>query len=172
MNRAQLKKAQEQFIKLYDETADQLFRHCFYKISNRELAIDIVQEAFTRTWRYLKTGEKIKNIKAFIFKVVNNLIIDEYRKKKTLSLETLLDESGFDAPVNDHTNVIQQAEVDSILRYINKLDDAHKEVIILRYINDFSPKEIALLLGKTENAVSVKINRGLKKVQAMLKLES
>ena len=172
MNRAQLKKAQEQFIKLYDETADQLFRHCFYKISNRELAIDIVQEAFTRTWRYLKTGKKIKNIKAFIFKVVNNLIIDEYRKKKTLSLETLLDESGFDAPVNDHTNVIQQAEVDSILRYINKLDDAHKEVIILRYINDFSPKEIALLLGKTENAVSVKINRGLKKVQAMLKLES
>lgn len=169
---AQLKKARQSFITLYDEAADQLFRHCFYKLSNREMAIDMMQEAFTRTWQYIESGKEVKNIKAFIFKVANNLIIDEYRKKKTLSLDRMHEESGFDAPVNDHTKTIQRAEVDSILIHIDKLDDTYKEVIILRYVNDFSPKEIALLLGESENVVSVRINRGLKKVQDMLRLKS
>jgi DNA-directed RNA polymerase specialized sigma24 family protein len=40
----------------------------------------------------------------------------------------------------------------------------------MRYVNDYSPKEIASILGESENAVSVRINRGIKKVQEMLNL--
>jgi RNA polymerase sigma-70 factor (ECF subfamily) len=160
----------EEFIALYDEIADQLFRHCFFKVSNRELALDIVQEAFARTWEYLAAGKKVNNIKGFLFKVANNLIIDEYRKKKVISLETLQEQSGFDAAVNDDKKTLQNVEVDTILTYINKLDEKYREVILMRYVNDFSPKEIAEILGQSENAVSVRINRGLKKVQAMLNL--
>lgn len=161
-----------EFIALYDQMADQLFRHCFFKVSNRELALDLVQEAFTRTWEYIASGKEVKNVKGFLFKVANNLIIDEYRKKKVLSLETLQEQSGFDAPVQDHKKTIFAVEVDTILTHINKLDDKYKEVILMRYVNDFSPKEIAGILGESENAVSVRINRGLKKVQEMLNLVS
>jgi DNA-directed RNA polymerase specialized sigma24 family protein len=75
-------KRTDEFIALYDEMADQLFRHCFFKLSNRELALDLVQETFSRTWEYISSGKEVNNIKGFLFKVANNLIIDEYRKKK------------------------------------------------------------------------------------------
>lgn len=163
-------KKTEEFIKVYDETADQLFRHCFFKVSNRELALDIVQETFTRTWEYISSGKEVTNIKGFLFKVANNLIIDEYRKKKVISLEALQEQSGFDAPTQDHKKTIFNAEVDTVLAQIHKLDDKYKEVILMRYVNDFSPKEIASILGQSENAVSVRINRGIKKVQEMLHL--
>ncbi len=159
-----------EFIALYDEMADQLFRHCYFKVSNRELALDIVQETFTRTWEYIAAGKEIKNIKGFLFKVANNLIIDEYRKKKVVSLETLQEQTGFDAPVQDHKKTIFNVEVDTVLAQVKKLDDKYREVIIMRYVNDYSPKEIASILGESENAVSVRINRGIKKVQEMLKL--
>ncbi len=163
-------KKTEEFITLYDEMADQLFRHCFFKVSNRELALDIVQETFTRTWEYIASGKEVNNVKGFLFKVANNLIIDEYRKKKVVSLESLQEQSGFDAPVQDHKKTMFNVEVDTMLTHINKLDDKYKEVILMRYINDYSPKEIAHILGESENAVSVRINRGIKKVQEMLNL--
>jgi RNA polymerase sigma-70 factor (ECF subfamily) len=158
----------EEFIKLYDEMADQLFRHCFFKLSNRELALDLVQETFARTWEYIAAGKEVKNIKGFLFKVANNLIIDEYRKKKAVSLEALQESTGFDAPVNEHKKTIFSVEVDTVLAHINKLDPKYKDVILMRYVNDYSPKEIAKILGESENAVSVRINRGIKKVQEML----
>ncbi|MCC2631068.1 MAG: polymerase sigma factor, sigma-70 family [Candidatus Paceibacter sp.] len=160
----------DEFIALYDEMADQLFRHCFFKLSNRELALDLVQETFARTWEYIASGKEVKNIKGFLFKVANNLIIDEYRKKKAVSLETLQEQTGFDAPVNEHKKTIFSVEVDTVLTHINKLDSKYKDVILMRYVNDYSPKEIAKILGESENAVSVRINRGLKKVQEMLNL--
>jgi RNA polymerase sigma-70 factor (ECF subfamily) len=160
----------DEFIKLYDEMADQLFRHCFYKVSNRELALDLVQETFTRTWQYISAGKEIGNIKGFVFKVANNLIIDEYRKKKMVSLETLQEQSGFDAPTQEHKKTILHIEVETIIGHVNKLDPKYRDVILMRYVNDYSPKEIAHLLGQSENAVSVRINRGLKKIQEMLNL--
>jgi RNA polymerase sigma-70 factor (ECF subfamily) len=162
----------DEFIALYDEMADQLFRHCFFKLSNRELALDLVQETFARTWEYIASGKEVKNIKGFLFKVANNLIIDEYRKKKAVSLETLQEMTGFDAPVNEHKKTIFSVEVDTVLSHINKLDSKYKDVILMRYVNDYSPKEIAKILGESENAISVRINRGLKKVQEMLNVHS
>ena len=162
----------EDFVALYDEMADQLFRHCFFKLSNRELALDLVQETFARTWEYIAAGKEVKNIKGFVFKVANNLIIDEYRKKKAVSLEALQESTGFDAPLNEHKKTIFSVEVDTVLVHINKLDPKYKDVILMRYINDYSPKEIAQILGESENAVSVRINRGIKKVQEMLKVSA
>ena len=102
--------------------------------------------------------------------MANNLIIDEYRKKKSISLEMLQEKSGFDKAANDDKRTLISTEIDTILVHINKLDEKYREVILMRYINDFSPKEIAEILGQSENAVSVRINRGIKKVQAMLNL--
>src|SRR3954465_13426122 len=150
------KKRTDEFIALYDEMADQLFRHCFFKVSNRELALDLVQETFARTWEYIASGKEVSNIKGFLFKVANNLIIDEYRKKKVVSLETLQEQSGFDAPTQDHKKTIFNVEVDTVLTHIKKLDDKYREVILMRYVNDYSPKEIAQILGESENAVSVR----------------
>lgn len=165
-------KKTEEFIKLYDDMADQLFRHCFFKVSNRELALDLVQETFSRTWEYIASGKKVNNVRGFLFKVANNLIIDEYRKKKVVSLEKLQERTGFDAPVQDHKKTMFSVEVDNILKHINKLDKKYRDVILMRYVNDYSPKEIASILGESENAVSVRINRGLKKVQEMINVHT
>ena len=155
------------FLALYEECADAVFRHCFYRLHDRELAEDMTQEAFTRTWEYVAGGKEIENLKAFTFRVANNLIIDHWRKRKTFSLDVLA-ESGFDPSGDDHEHIVTTAESKEALRAIDTLDPMYRQILTLRYVNDFSIEEIAEVIGESENAVSVRIHRALKKIKEHL----
>jgi len=51
---------------------------------------------------------------------------------------------------------------------LQKLPDAYREALSLRYIEGLSPQEIGKIVGESENAVSVRIHRGLKKLKELL----
>ena len=162
-------KTNEHFIKAYDEFSDAIFRHCFFKLSDRELAKDVLQDVFMRTWEYMSQKGEIKNIKAFLYQVANNLIIDQYRKRKyNLSLEEMK-ETGFDVPSKEKRDAYFSAEVRNIMEIIKKLDPIYKDVLFFRYVDDLSPKDIAEILNESESVISVRLNRGIKKIQEFFK---
>lgn len=161
-------KITQEFIEGYDQYADGVFRYCFFKLSNRESAKDIVQETFVKTWQYIREGKDIGNLKAFLYKVARNLVIDEYRKQKTGSLDDL-QEGGFDVATKEDMTV--STEVDIVFEAVEKLEPHYREVIVMRFVHDLSPKEIADILGENENAVSVRLNRAVKKTQDLLQID-
>jgi RNA polymerase sigma-70 factor (ECF subfamily) len=162
-------KAEKQFIEAYDLYADSLFRFCFFRIHSREQAKDITQEIFTKTWDYIRKGNQIKHIKAFLYTTARHLIIDHVRKRKEQSLE-YLQENGFDQSVKP--SQIQDLETQTALEAIHKLDEKYRDVLLMRHIDGFSPKEIAKMLVESENAVSVRIHRGLALLREMLKTKN
>ena len=68
------KDKENDFLKVYEDLADPVFRHCYFRLSDREKAKDIVQETFKRFWDSFGK-EKIENHKAFVFKIANNQAI-------------------------------------------------------------------------------------------------
>lgn len=160
---------QQLFLQLYDDFADAVFRHCYFRLSDREKAKDLMQETFKKVWQHLIRGGGIDNKKAFVYKVANNLIIDSYRKKKDESLDAMMN-AGFD-PGEDHTeSIMTLIFAKKIEELLETLDDKYREAIVMRYIDGFSPKEIAEITSETENNVSVRIYRGLKKLREMTEL--
>ena len=157
----------EQFTKAYDELSDAIFRHCWFRIGDRERAKDLMQETFTKSWQYISRGEKVDNLKAFLYRVANNLIIDEYRKKKELSLDNLMVE-GFEPGFDDRRKNEQEIDARFILGVVNRLDEKYREAVLMRYIDDLSPKEIAEVTGESENNISVRIHRGLSQLKELL----
>src|SRR3989338_5703020 len=87
---------EERFLKAFEDYNDALFRHAAMRISNRERAIDAVHDTYTKVWSYVKAGHQIDSYRSFLYKVLNNLIIDEYRKQKEHSLDALLEKEGVD----------------------------------------------------------------------------
>ena len=158
---------QEQFLRHYDAWADAIFRHCYFRISDREKAKDLTQEAFIRAWRYGEAGEKIENFRALLYRIANNLIIDEYRKSKSVSLETMR-ESGFEPASSDDIKLKSLIDGKILIDFLNQLDEKYRVPILMRYVDDLTPKEIAEALGETEGNVSVRIHRGIKQVQEIL----
>lgn len=159
------KKLEGQFLRLYDSHADAIFRHAYFRVSDEEVARDLMQTTFERTWEYLAKDNEIGNLKAFLYRVANNMIIDHYRKKKESSLDAIR-EKGYEPPNEGGvTKLKYRAETRLALEHLETLQDDHKTPIIMRYVDDMSVKEIAEVLGETENNISVRIHRGLKKVQ-------
>ena len=159
---------EEQFLKAYGAFADAIFRHCYLRVFDRERAKDLMQETFTRAWGYLAEGKEVKNIRAFLYQVATNLMIDESRKKKATSLDAMQEE-GFDVKGED-ARVEWGARLDAkqILPLLDQIEPPYREAVALRYVDGLSPKEIAEIVGDTENTVSVRIHRGLKKLKLLL----
>ncbi|MFA6397223.1 MAG: RNA polymerase sigma factor [Candidatus Paceibacterota bacterium] len=154
----------------YEQYSDAIFRYCLFQTSNREKAIDITQDTFIKTWEYLSRSEKeIENMRALLYKIAKNLIIDYRRKKKSESLDNLT-EQGFD--FSDEKNDMYEKETifegKQAFESINKLDEKYREVIMLRFVEDMEIKDIAKALNKSENNVSVRIHRGLEKLKNIL----
>lgn len=162
------KEVKESFLRTYDAYANDIYRFCVLKVSNRELAEDLTQEVFMRYWQTIRTGEtELKNERAFLYTLARNLVIDWYRKKKDSSLDALT-EVGLDFGDDEHVKIELSAQTNEVLRVIEQLDTDAREALILRFVEGFTPKEIAALSGESANAVSVRINRAIKKVQSLI----
>ncbi|MEK7099736.1 MAG: sigma-70 family RNA polymerase sigma factor, partial [Patescibacteria group bacterium] len=61
------------------------------------------------------------------------------------------------------------AEHREVLEVIQQLDESSREALMLRYVDGLSPSEIAELSGETPNAISVRINRAIKKVKDLIR---
>lgn len=165
---------EERFLKAFDEYSDALFRHAVYRISDRERAIEIVHDTFTKVWSYIRAGHEIDSYKPFLYKVINNLIIDEYRRRKELSLDSLLAEEGtdegsfpelYEGGIEELTFALDAEKASNL---IAELPLAYREVLTLRFVDGLGPKEISELIEETENVVSVRIHRALKVLKMMI----
>lgn len=157
---------EKQFLKSYDDIADPLFRYCYFRIGDRERAKDLVQESFMKTWQYLSQGNTVDNIRAFLYRVARNAIVDYVRKKKEASLDLLMEE-GFDVPSEDRERIMAAIEARRIIELIQQLDQKYREVILFRYVDDLTPKEIAVITGEQENTISVRIHRGMQQLRTL-----
>jgi RNA polymerase sigma-70 factor, ECF subfamily len=156
------------FLAAYDSHTDALFRHVFMRVRDREAATDIVQETFSRAWLYLSQGKKIEYMRAFLYRVANNLIVDGSRKKRTSSLDAMMEIDGFeprDEMAKDPVEIPQTREAVALL---TSLDEIYRTAITMRFIDELSPKEIATKLNVSENVVSVRIHRGIARLAKMM----
>lgn len=162
-----MKNVEAQFTAAYNDYGDEIFRFCHYRVFDRERAKDLTQETFIKTWKQLADGVEIKNVRAWLYKVARNLVIDNSRKKTAASLEDMA-EAGFE-PVAEKSNHHDIIDGGVAIELLQKLDPIYRDVLLLRFVHDFSPKEIAEQLQESQNVISVRINRGLKQLKILMK---
>lgn len=143
-----------------------LSRHSLYKLHNQALSEDLVQDTFFKTWSYLVRGGKIDVMRSFLYHTLNCLIIDEYRKRGTSSLDVLV-EKGFEPGIDKTDALINRLDGKIALLLIEKLPEKYRSILHMRYTKHLSLVEMSALTGQTKNALSVQIHRGLTKLKAL-----
>jgi RNA polymerase sigma-70 factor, ECF subfamily len=162
---------EKQFLAAYDDYADDLFRHCYFRVYDRELAIDLVQEVFCRAWAYLARGKEVQNLRAFLYGIMHNVIVDEIKRNKAFSLDSLLEE-GFSFEDDTSPDMEQHVIVQEVVGKFRLLDEPYRIVMQMRFVDDLPPKEIARILELSENVVSVRLHRGVEKLRKILNLDN
>lgn len=169
---------EQAFSQAFEAYSDELFRHCLMRLSDRERALELTQECFLKTWEYIDRGNEVRELRPFLYRTLRHLIIDEYRKKKSTSLEAMAEgqESDVESLMPaDESNTLEAAvdrfEGKAALKALEQLPDLYREALTLRYVEGLSPKEMAAITGESETTMSVRVHRALKKLKDKLQDE-
>lgn len=167
----QKKELNDAFLAIYTDLSDAIFRFSCSRVSDREQALDITQEVFSRLWQSMIADKEIEFPKTFLFTIARNLIIDWYRKKKSVSLEGLANtetEEPYEPLADDAETLLQMdAEGRFLVDQISRLSSGYRDAVYLRFVEGLTPAEIAKIIGTTVNATSVRINRGLDELRKL-----
>jgi RNA polymerase sigma-70 factor, ECF subfamily len=140
--------------------------YVFFKVNDHKTGEDLVQDTFMKTWNYLVRGGKIDVMKAFLYHILNNLVVDQYRKRKTPSLDVLL-EKGFEPSAGNPENLFDLLDGKAALLLIQRLPSSYQKVMRMRYVQDLSLEEMSLITGQSKNTIAVQAHRGLEKLKLL-----
>jgi RNA polymerase sigma-70 factor (ECF subfamily) len=159
--------AEDAFSEAFALHKDEIFRHCYFIVFEREQALELMQEAFMKTWEYIAAGHDIDNIRAFLYRTASNLCFNFKRKKHETSLEALQEE-GFDPPSEDEKLKRDIVAEDQVMAVLRQIDEPYRTALSMRFIEGLPPAEIGAIIGESANTVSVRLTRGLKQLRSLL----
>ncbi len=158
------------FGQIYDDFAQKIFRYLKLKVSTQEQAEDLLQETFIKAWQGLpKFKSQHGNFSAWLYKIATNAVNDYYRKVyRRPQLVELEQDADIKVPQNEIDAVDQQLQREFLKKGLTALPLSYQQVLELRFIQDFSVKETAEILGKSQISVRITQHRALKKLRIIL----
>ena len=167
-----LKKArqydQNALAEIYDLYSDALFAYAFKHVGKSQVAEDLVAETFSRFLKALERGGGPKEyLRAYLYRITHNLIIDSYRREPPPPLELeeeLISEEGAD-PI---TIMADLEDADRVRNALRLITPEQSQVITLRFLEGWSGLEIAQAMDKSLGSIKALQHRGLAALQRIL----
>lgn len=155
------------FVETYDLFAPKLYRHALFRTSSPETAQDIASETFVRAWESIRAKAKeIRHLKAFLYRIADNLIIDHYRRNARAAVPISDEiEETLRAPGDPLEEIDRRLAGDRLAAMLAKLRPETRDLLVMRYIDDLPIEHIAASTGKKKNAVYVALHRAVKELK-------
>lgn len=139
-----------------------ILRYCKWYLSNQQCAEDATQETFLKVIRYFDKYVHKGKFKAFLYTIAKNSCIDIQRKNNTIyknneeiSSKIIYEEQGYEE-VNERLQLQQR---------VRKLSPEIQEIVILRFSQNFTLREIAITINQPLRTVQSKLRLALKKLR-------
>lgn len=133
------------------------------------LAEDAASEAFIRIYKNIhKIGDPTDNRTiAFVVTIVKNVALTMLKKARSYETQELDEDIQDSFDLEEQT--LSELGAEQIYRAVGELGEELKSVFLLKYVHDFSHKDIGRLLGITENNVTVRLHRAKRKLMETLR---
>ncbi|MBO1000706.1 MULTISPECIES: RNA polymerase sigma factor SigW [Bacillaceae] len=157
---------------------DKVFQICFRMLGNRQEAEDLAQEAFVRAYVNIRSFNIQMKFSTWLYRIATNLCIDRLRKKKpdyyldaeVAGTEGLNMYSQIASDIAKPEEEVESLELQETIQVeIMKLPEKYRSVIVLKYIEELSLKEISEILDLPVGTVKTRIHRGREALRKQLR---
>jgi RNA polymerase sigma-70 factor (ECF subfamily) len=153
------------FGEIYDVYYGQIHKYVYYKVSSDHVD-DVVGSVFIKAWSNIKKYRKgAFPFSSWLFRIAHNAVIDHYRTNKEFYE---LEEKIADESMSPQLFAEKQLNGERVHHALRKLSSNYQEVILLKYMQDLSNKEIAKALNTNETNIRTMQFRALKKLREVL----
>lgn len=157
--------------------ADALYRFAIKLTGDEDEAGDLLQETYLKACRYIDHFEPGSNAKAWLYRILKNSFINEYRRKKRTPQQVGYEDivKGVARPTPDYMTYASRSDYwsknligDEVSRAIQSLPVDYRVVVVLCDIEDFSYEEIANIVDIPVGTVRSRLHRGRKILREQL----
>ena len=161
---------------LHGRYVDRIFHYIFMQTNNYHDAEELLQDVFFKAASQLHQFNGTSSFKTWVFKIARNTVIDYYRKnkrrrEKSIIVDHQLMEDIVGKEESAENTVLRNIHMDEVIQSLDKLPNNYQTVLHLRFVEEFSIKETASIMGKTTLSVKALQNRARKALSEQFKLE-
>lgn len=158
------KDGEKRFAELCDGLRPQLYRFAFWLARDRQVAEDVLQEAYLRAWRARESVDNESALKGWLLTIVRREHARTFERKRlpTVPVDELI---AADSP---ELAVAEQKDVMDMRRAIFALDEEYREPLVMQVLLGYSTAEIARELGITQGAVLTRLFRARHRLRQQL----
>lgn len=142
----------------FEEQYDKIYRYCYFRLHNQQLAEDITQETilrFLENSTYRDMGRPL----SYLYAIARNLCIDSYRKQREDALLSPVSQENFENEIIDKI---------ALHHAMQSLSQQEQELLLLRYVNEMPMNELCRLYGKSRFSLYRELNKITKKLKRRL----
>ena len=157
------------FAELYDTHVDSVYRYLLYRVREPSDAEDLASEVFTRAFanihRYKWQG---KSFLAWLYTIARNAVTDRRRRDRpTVELDNAYGLA--DGGPTAHELAVRGEDVQALRGAVKHLTGVQQKVLVLRFVENLSSREVANILGKNEGAIRALQFRALDRLRKILR---
>ncbi len=148
---------------LYDKYQPRLYRFIYLKVSHREEAEDLTHQVFLSAWQNIKHfQDQGLPISSWLYHIARNKVIDYYRTKKFTTDIDSLPEDLFGNEQDPTAQAHAKFLLEKIALVLHELSPDQQDIILMRFVEELTNKEIARITGKNIGTVRVLQHRALR----------
>jgi RNA polymerase sigma-70 factor, ECF subfamily len=161
---------QEAFAELYDIFIDLIYRYVYYRVNQADVE-DVVENIFLKIWENVRKYRQQKNthFSSWIFRIAHNMVIDYYRSNKVHEYDeldlNLVDHDREHNPIRKTQDSLNQRDLKAALTKVKK---QYRDILIYKFINELSNKEVSQILKKSEGSLRILQFRALRALKKEL----
>ncbi len=149
---------------IWKEYHSELYDFIQYRITDKSVVEDILQDVFIKIYRYIDTLKDNSKVRSWIYQVTRNTIIDYYRKHQAL---TELPEK-FAEPALNHIDDARRELTYWLFPFIEELPHRYRQTLILSEVEGLTQKEVADRLGISLSGAKSRVQKGRKLIKNLM----
>ncbi len=150
---------------IYDTFIKKIYNYLYFRTRHKEMAEDLTSVTFTKAYKNISSFRpESGTLQAWLYRIARNTLIDHYRTSKPTS--DIGDAENFATRDDVEGTMDNNAELEKVFQYLNKLPKEHKDLVVMRVWDEMSYKEIAEVTGKSPDALKMSVSRILTKLRA------
>ena len=161
---------QSAFSYLYDNYSAVLYGIIFKMLDNKELAEDVLQEAFVKIWNNFSNYDSIKGrLFTWMLNLTRNLTIDTIRSKGYKKQAKIQNSDNTVNNISDNTNTAESFDALGIRKHLTLLKNDQKQIIDLAYFGGFTQDEISKKLDIPLGTVKTRMRTAIIELRKAIK---
>ncbi len=151
--------------KMYDKYANDIYKYLYSYGRDKELAEDLLADTFVRAMRSIDRFD-FDQPRAWLYTIARNLLRDHWKKKSTLALDEKIEIVDTSDSIEEKLD--KKISHEKLELAIKTLPSREADIIRLRFIQNFSVKEVAKIVNVSPENVRIIQYRALKRLKGAL----